>query len=35
MFRGKVFISLGFSHRREFIGGKAISGGRPGVCAFK
>jgi hypothetical protein len=26
MFRGKVFVSLGFSRRREFIGGRAMSG---------
>jgi hypothetical protein len=31
MFRGKVFVSLGFSHRREFIGGRAMSGGGPGA----
>jgi hypothetical protein len=26
MFCGKVFVSLGFSRRREFIGGRAMSG---------
>jgi hypothetical protein len=30
MFRGKVFIPLGFSRQRKFIGGKAMSGGGPG-----
>jgi hypothetical protein len=31
MFCGKVFVSLRFSRRREFIGGRAMSGGGPGV----
>jgi hypothetical protein len=31
MFCGKVFVSLGFFHQREFIGGRAMSGGGPGV----
>jgi hypothetical protein len=31
MFRGKVFVYLGFSHRREFIGERAMSGGGPGA----
>jgi hypothetical protein len=31
MFRGKVFVSLGLSHRREFIGGRVMSKGGPGV----
>jgi hypothetical protein len=30
MFRGKVFVPLGFSLQREFIGGMAMSGGGPG-----
>jgi hypothetical protein len=30
MFSGKVFVSLGFSRRREFIHGRAMSGGGPG-----
>jgi hypothetical protein len=28
---GKVFVSFGFSRRREFIGGRAMSGGGPGA----
>jgi hypothetical protein len=31
MFREKVFVSLGFSPRREFIGERAMSGGGPGA----
>jgi hypothetical protein len=30
MFRGKVIRPLGFSHRREYIGKRAVSGGGPG-----
>jgi hypothetical protein len=30
MFRGKLIGSLGFSHRGEYIGGRAASGGGPG-----
>jgi hypothetical protein len=26
MFHGKVFVPLGFSHQREFIGGRAMLG---------
>jgi hypothetical protein len=31
MFHGTVFVPLGFSRRREFIGGRAMSGGGPGT----
>jgi hypothetical protein len=31
MFCGKVFASLGFSHRMEFIGGRAMLGVGPGA----
>jgi hypothetical protein len=30
MFRGKLIEALGFSHRGEYIGGRAASGGGPG-----
>jgi hypothetical protein len=30
MFHGKVFVPLGFSRRREFIGGGVMPGGGPG-----
>jgi hypothetical protein len=30
MFRGKLIGGLGFSHRGEYIGGRAVSGGGPG-----
>jgi hypothetical protein len=30
IFFGKVFVSLGFFRRREFIGGRVMSGGGPG-----
>jgi hypothetical protein len=30
-FMEKVFVPLGFSHRREFIGGRAMSGDGPGA----
>jgi hypothetical protein len=30
MFSGKEFGPLGFSHRGEYIGGRAMSGGGPG-----
>jgi hypothetical protein len=30
IFYGKVFVSLGFSRRKEFIGRRAMSGGGPG-----
>jgi hypothetical protein len=29
MFRGKAICPLGFSHRGEYIGGRAASGGGP------